>query len=258
MNMIMHGDGHGGIHYHDGLVDINGVFAGRFDLVLTNPPFGQNVGDDQKFGGTEETRVPNERAYLDRCRERYGRALGDEPPRQTQKRAAEKKPILEVYEIGKGKTEPPHRTALPRTLHPTCSSPAGAWASFCPTAISTTPRSRGCGAGPRAGPAAGRRQPAGGDVRLRDATVKASLVFLRRFTEADAAAWEDAWAQAEDELYPVFDGQRDTQHGARAQRHRHRPGPRSNPPARQLAALGLRRQLPAWGPGASPRPIPAA
>ena len=24
MNMIMHGDGHGGIHYHDGLVDING------------------------------------------------------------------------------------------------------------------------------------------------------------------------------------------------------------------------------------------
>ncbi len=26
MNMIMHGDGHGGIHYHDGLVDINGIF----------------------------------------------------------------------------------------------------------------------------------------------------------------------------------------------------------------------------------------
>ena len=27
MNMIMHGDGHGGIHYHDGLVDINGIFS---------------------------------------------------------------------------------------------------------------------------------------------------------------------------------------------------------------------------------------
>ena len=40
MNMVMHGDGHGGIHYHDGLVDINGIFDGRFDIVLTNPPFG--------------------------------------------------------------------------------------------------------------------------------------------------------------------------------------------------------------------------
>jgi type I restriction enzyme M protein len=43
MNMIMHGDGHGGIHYHDGLLDINGIFTGRFDLVFTNPPFGANV-----------------------------------------------------------------------------------------------------------------------------------------------------------------------------------------------------------------------
>lgn len=54
MNMIMHGDGHGGIHYHDGLIDINGVFPGRFDLVFTNPPFGSNVGEDQKVGATEQ------------------------------------------------------------------------------------------------------------------------------------------------------------------------------------------------------------
>ena len=53
----MHGDGHGGIHYHDGLLDINGIFNGRFDLVLTNPPFGSNVGSDQKVGGSDETRV---------------------------------------------------------------------------------------------------------------------------------------------------------------------------------------------------------
>ena len=29
-------------------MDINGVFPERFHIVLTNPPFGQNVGDDQK------------------------------------------------------------------------------------------------------------------------------------------------------------------------------------------------------------------
>jgi type I restriction enzyme M protein len=36
MNMIMHGDGHGGIHYHDGFLNINGIFNDRFDIVLTN------------------------------------------------------------------------------------------------------------------------------------------------------------------------------------------------------------------------------
>ena len=38
MNMIMHGDGHGGVHHHDGLIDVNGVSNGRFDVILTNPP----------------------------------------------------------------------------------------------------------------------------------------------------------------------------------------------------------------------------
>ena len=43
MNMIMHGDGHGGVHHHDGLLNVNGIFEERFDVILTNPPFGQNV-----------------------------------------------------------------------------------------------------------------------------------------------------------------------------------------------------------------------
>ena len=47
MNMIMHGDGHGGVHHHDGLININGIFEGRFDVILTNPPFGASVGKDQ-------------------------------------------------------------------------------------------------------------------------------------------------------------------------------------------------------------------
>ena len=38
MNMIMHGDGHGGVHHHDGLLNINGIFEERFDVILTNPP----------------------------------------------------------------------------------------------------------------------------------------------------------------------------------------------------------------------------
>ena len=33
MNMIMHGDGHGGVHHHDGLLNVNGIFENRFDVI---------------------------------------------------------------------------------------------------------------------------------------------------------------------------------------------------------------------------------
>lgn len=48
MNMIMHGDGHGGIYNHDGLLNINGIFENRFDIILTNPPFGAQVEKEDK------------------------------------------------------------------------------------------------------------------------------------------------------------------------------------------------------------------
>lgn len=43
MNMIMQGDGHGGVHHHDGLIDVNGIYEDKFDVILTNPPFGSRV-----------------------------------------------------------------------------------------------------------------------------------------------------------------------------------------------------------------------
>ena len=49
MNMIMHGDGHGGVHHHDGFLNVNGIFEGRFDIILTNPPFGANVEPSDKI-----------------------------------------------------------------------------------------------------------------------------------------------------------------------------------------------------------------
>lgn len=48
MNMIMHGDGHGGVHHWDGFLNINGIFEGRFDIILTNPPFGANVDPEDR------------------------------------------------------------------------------------------------------------------------------------------------------------------------------------------------------------------
>ena len=57
MNMIMHGDGHGGVHHHDGLLNVNGIYDGRFDVILTNPPFGARV---EKNAKVSELDIPDE------------------------------------------------------------------------------------------------------------------------------------------------------------------------------------------------------
>jgi type I restriction enzyme M protein len=65
MNMIMHGDGHGGVHHHDGFLNVNGIFEGRFDIILTNPPFGANVEPTDKVLEEEQVRVnPSRRRAL--------------------------------------------------------------------------------------------------------------------------------------------------------------------------------------------------
>ena len=53
MNMIMHGDGHGGVHHHNGFLNVNGIFEGRFDTILTNPPFGSNVEPTDKVQNSD-------------------------------------------------------------------------------------------------------------------------------------------------------------------------------------------------------------
>lgn len=76
MNMIMHGDGHGGVHHHDGLLNVNGIWDGRFDVILTNPPFGSRVDRDIKIieadRFTDEAKI---NAYIKRYGEEYRAAL---------------------------------------------------------------------------------------------------------------------------------------------------------------------------------------
>ena len=76
MNMIMHGDGHGGVHHHDGLLNVNGIWDGRFDVILTNPPFGSRVDKDIKITEadkfTDETKI---NSYIKRYGNEYLNAL---------------------------------------------------------------------------------------------------------------------------------------------------------------------------------------
>lgn len=76
MNMIMHGDGHGGVHHHDGLLNVNGIWDNRFDVILTNPPFGQRVSKDMKI--TEADRFTDQdkiKAYREHYGDEYDNAL---------------------------------------------------------------------------------------------------------------------------------------------------------------------------------------
>lgn len=99
MNMIMHGDGHGGVHHHDGLLNVNGIFENRFDVILTNPPFGARVEKSLKI--TEADRFTDQ-AQIAIYKERYGddytKAL-----RQVNDHIGE--PLLSLYKIDNGLTE---------------------------------------------------------------------------------------------------------------------------------------------------------
>lgn len=99
MNMIMHGDGHGGVHHHDGLLNVNGIFENRFDIILTNPPFGARVEKDLKISEadrfTDETKIA---AYVERYGEEYKKAL-----RQVNDNI--NKSLLSLYKIDSSLTE---------------------------------------------------------------------------------------------------------------------------------------------------------
>jgi len=107
MNMILHGDGHGGVHQHNGFINVNGIFEERFDIILTNPPFGANVEPSDVL--TEE-QIATSSEQFRRYSGEYGNLY-----KQAQARvaAAVGKPIASLFtlptqggrKLGKVKTE---------------------------------------------------------------------------------------------------------------------------------------------------------
>ena len=97
MNMIMHGDGHGGVHHHDGLININGIFENRFDVILTNPPFGARIEKDYKLSETD-------RFYDKDMLKEYQKRYGDDCIRQIKelnKAIDDGQKILDRFDLGK-------------------------------------------------------------------------------------------------------------------------------------------------------------
>lgn len=191
MNMIMHGDGHGGVHHHDGLLNVNGIFEERFDVILTNPPFGARVDKTLKI--SEADRFTDERLidiYTKRYGEKYLEAL-------SQVNDNIGKPLLDLYDLGKtsGLTEVLFMERCLRLL-----KKGGRMGMVLPEGVLNTSN------------LAKVREWFEGKAKIilicsipqdvfiaAGATVKPSLVFFKRFTEEEEQQYADCVAKAQNE-----------------------------------------------------------
>lgn len=107
MNMIMHGDGHGGVHHNDGLLNVNGIFEERFDVILTNPPFGARVERSLKVTELDLPSLDKVEKYKARYQDYEEKVI--EPLKEwinyfDKKDKSFGKPILDLFEVGKWST----------------------------------------------------------------------------------------------------------------------------------------------------------
>lgn len=192
MNMIMHGDGHGGVHHHDGLLNVNGIFENRFDVILTNPPFGSRVEKSLKI--TEADKFTDEakiRHYTKRYGEEYIKAL-----EQVNGNIGES--VLSLYDSGKlsGLTEVLFIERCLRLL-----KPGGRLGIVLPEGVLNTTQLQSV------------RELFEGMAKIilitsipqdvfmaSGATVKPSLMFFKKFTTEEVAQYEQAKAKAYEQV----------------------------------------------------------
>ena len=192
MNMIMHGDGHGGVHHHDGLLNVNGIFEERFDVILTNPPFGSRVDKSLKISETD--RFTDEK-LIAKYKEQYGEEEYTRALKQVNDNIG--KPILDLYDTGKmsGLTEVLFMERCLRLL-----KKGGRMGMVLPEGVLNTSN------------LAKVREYFEGRAKIilicsipqdvfiaAGATVKPSLVFFKRFTEEEETEYAKCVEQAQNE-----------------------------------------------------------
>ena len=199
MNMIMHGDGHGGVHHHNGLLNVNGIFEERFDIILTNPPFGAKVEKDDEV-------TPGEVALPDAQRSEYERIYEDAYRRARRRtEATVGEAIGSLFDLGRS-----HKTGnllkqkteilfIERCLN--LLKPGGRLGIVLPEGIFNNPSLQYvrtfCEDRARLRAVVSLPQEA---FHSADTTVKTSLLFLQKFTEEQKARYDRLQEEAAEEV----------------------------------------------------------
>jgi type I restriction enzyme M protein len=183
MNMIMHGDGHGGVHHHNGLLNVNGIFEGRFHVIATNPPFGAVVQAGNVVLRSDYTVQPEARS---RYTSEYGNAYDNAVARVE---AAEGKPILSLFKLPRSASIKTELLFIERCLD--LLAPGGRMGIVLPEGIFNNPSLSHV------------REFTEDRAYLRavvslpqetftssGASVKCSVLFVEKFTEEDAARFK--------------------------------------------------------------------
>ena len=195
MNMIMHGDGHGGVHHHDGFLNVNGIFEGRFDMILTNPPFGSNVEPSDKILEADiAVNAAAEKRYIEEYGDLYLEA-------QARVKAALNKPIASLFDLPKTKKSKIKTEILfiERCLE--LLKPGGRLGIVLPEGIYNNPSLNYVRefTEDRAFIQAVVSLPQETFISS-GASVKCSLLFLKKFTEEEAQLVEKSYAESKKEI----------------------------------------------------------
>ena len=193
MNMIMHGDGHGGVHHRDGLLNINGIFEDRFDVILTNPPFGSRVEKSLEITNAD---IETDNDKISKYESKYGKETYQRAMSQVNDHIGES--VLSLYESGKlsGLTEVLFIERCLRLL-----KPGGRLGIVLPEGVLNNPQLQSV------------RELFEGMAKIilitsipqdvfmaSGATVKPSLMFFKKFTTEEAAQYEQAKAKAYEQV----------------------------------------------------------
>jgi len=199
MNMIMHGDGHGGIHHHNGFVNVNGIFENRFDVVLTNPPFGASIEESDTV---VETQIEADEDAIAHYQEAYGDAYVHS---QARIKATKGKPIAKLFDLPKGNSIKTELLFIDRCL--SLLKPGGRLGIVLPEGVFNNPSLSYVRqfAEDRAYISAIVSLPQETFVST-GATVKTSLLFMRKFTDKERETW---LAMIEERKYEVRRKQED-------------------------------------------------
>lgn len=187
MNMIMHGDGHGGVHHHDGLLNVNGIYDGKFDVILTNPPFGARVEKSLRVTTSDLPSTDKIEKYKNKY-PNYEEAVLAPLRGWASENNNEGKPILEIFDLGSmsGLTEVLFIERSLRLL-----KPGGRMGIVLPEGVLNNPMLQKVRDYVESKALIINITSIPQDVFIASgATVKPSLLFLRKFTEGEARHYE--------------------------------------------------------------------